>query len=160
LTIDPVEYERRVRDTVWKIVTDEYEAYERDLLNPRAQHFVGMRPFWRGFVFDEATTEGSHPSTELVLRFHDEVFPERRYGFREGIWNVVTWWEEYGPPSNMPEDPERLAHELVFIMVYVISEAPSELFGDDAGTEVNWLTGGAAWAEVVTADGTRIPLVR
>src|SRR5438046_1045216 len=108
--MDPFEYEQRVRDEAWRLVSREYESYERSGLDPHSQRFIGMKPFWTGFTFEAVETDGSFPTTDLVVHFRDDVHPERRYGFREGIWKVVQWWEEYGPPADMPNDPERLAN--------------------------------------------------
>jgi hypothetical protein len=156
--IAPPEYESRVRDAAWAIVSGEYEAYERSGIDPHSQRFVGMRPFWSGFAFDEVTTGGTFPETELVVRFGDDRHPERQYGFREGIWKVVQWWEDYGPPADMPNDPERLAHEMLFIMVYAVADMPAEAFERSDG-DVQWFTGGEAWTQVVT-DGKSMPLLR
>jgi hypothetical protein len=157
--IDAPEYESRVRDAAWAIVSREYEAYERTAIDPHDQRFVGMRPFWSGFVFDDVSVEGSYPDTKLVVRFSDTADVERKYGFREGIWKVVQWWEDYGPPADMPNDPERLAHEMLFIMVYSIADTPGEVFERPSTGDVEWFTGGEAWTEVVT-DGKHMPLLR
>lgn len=158
--IEHAEYERRVRDQAAEILTREYQAFERSALDPHAQRFAGMRPFWAGITFESITTEGEYPNTELVIRFRDDHHPENRHGFREGIWKVVQWWEDYGPPADMRNDPERLAHEMIFIMVYSIADADGAAFERETGEDVNWFTGGEAWTAVVTPDGTRIPLLR
>jgi hypothetical protein len=156
--IERREYEQRVRDAAWEIVSAEYEAYERVALSPHDQRFVGMRPFWAGLIFQGASVEGSYPDSELVIRFTEPAREGIEYGFREGIWKVVQWWQDYGPPADMLTDPERLANEMIFVMVFAIGAAP-EAFADPSREEINWFTGGEAWTEVVTG-GEHIPLMR
>jgi hypothetical protein len=144
--VDPWDYQERLESEVRRILTSTYSTCIRDGVHPQRDRVVGLRTFWPEFDFQSVAVRGDPPRAHLEIRFTVAGHERRRYGYRVPMWDAVEWWERNGPSSDIRDDPELLAGELVWYMVCVIGGFPFDTVErnavDAADSEPVWIDRG------------------
>lgn len=136
-------FAHQVRDGMWELLSARYRTNRRDGWNHSVDEYVGHRPFWPEFIFDDVGVVTESGPTRIRVTFHESDHPETILGFRIDLEPAMEAWSIRVGGRDPRQHPEMFAAELVWFMVCFIGVAD---FGPDVpGTldDPQWINTGA-----------------